>query len=150
MFPFAPESWSRETGSAVSSRASLPISILRQNLVPTYGIPSEFRGGALYLLKPRYAIGSVPSLMGHAMAYRWHSIPRIRRHRACKPQGSSKRVLLRQVTMDQFIRVSFSHTHYNIACNENALHLQFHFIPFLYEDGATRGPNICNHWFLRL
>ena len=43
--PFASENWSRETGSAVSSRVSLFISILWLNLVLTYGIPPEFRGG---------------------------------------------------------------------------------------------------------
>ncbi|CAN0464993.1 unnamed protein product, partial [Ascophyllum nodosum] len=37
--------WSRETGSAVLSRVSLLISILRLNLVLTYGILPEFRGG---------------------------------------------------------------------------------------------------------
>ena len=37
--------WSRETSSAVPSRISLLISILRLNLVRTYGIPPEFRGG---------------------------------------------------------------------------------------------------------
>ena len=37
--------WSRETGSAVPSRVSLLISILRLNLVLTFGIPPEFRGG---------------------------------------------------------------------------------------------------------
>ena len=37
--------WSRETGSAVPSRVSLLISILGLNLVLTYGIPPEFRGG---------------------------------------------------------------------------------------------------------
>ena len=37
--------WSHETGSAVPSRISLLISILRLNLVRTYGIPPEFRGG---------------------------------------------------------------------------------------------------------
>ena len=37
--------WSRETGSAVPSRVSLLISMLRLNLVLTYGIPPEFRGG---------------------------------------------------------------------------------------------------------
>ena len=36
--------WSRMTGSAVPSRVSL-LSILRLNLVLTYGIPPEFRGG---------------------------------------------------------------------------------------------------------
>ena len=36
---------SRETGSAAPSRVSLLISIHRRNLVLTYGIPPEFRGG---------------------------------------------------------------------------------------------------------
>ena len=31
-------------------------------------------------MKPPYAIGSVPSLSGHAVAYRWRSLPRVRRH----------------------------------------------------------------------
>ena len=43
--------------------------------------------------KPPYAIESVPSLSGHAIAYRWRSPPRVRRHRASKSQGSSERVL---------------------------------------------------------
>ena len=37
--------WSRDTSSAVPSRVSLLISILGLNLVLTYGIPPEFRGG---------------------------------------------------------------------------------------------------------
>ena len=102
--------WSRETGSAVPSRVSLLISILRLNLVLTYEIPPEFRGGVH--LKSPYAIRSVPSLSGHAVAYRWRSLPRVRRHRASKPQGSSKRVLPRQVTTDQLICASLSHIHY--------------------------------------
>ena len=61
--------------------------------------------------KPPYAIGSVPSLSGHAIAYRWRSLPRVRRHRARIPQGSSERVLPWQVTMDQLICASLSHTH---------------------------------------
>ena len=44
-------------------------------------------------LKLPYAIESVPSLSGHAIAYRWRSLPRVRRHMARKPQGSSERVL---------------------------------------------------------
>ena len=63
-------------------------------------------------MKPPYAIGSVPSSSGHAIAYRWRSLPRVRRHRASKPQGSSKRVLPWQVTMDQLIFAPLSHTHY--------------------------------------
>ena len=42
---FVPENLSRETVSAVPSRVSLLISILTLNLVLTYGIPPEFRGG---------------------------------------------------------------------------------------------------------
>ena len=60
--------------------------------------------------KPLYAIGSIPSLSCHAIAYRWRS--RVRQHRASKPQGSSIRVLPWQVTMDQLIRASLSHAHY--------------------------------------
>ena len=63
-------------------------------------------------LKPPYAVGSVPSLSGHTIAYRWRSLPRVRRHRASKPQGSSERVLPWQVTMDQLLYASLSHTYY--------------------------------------
>ena len=62
--------------------------------------------------KPPNAIGSVPSLSGHAIAYRWRSLPRVCRHGASKPQGSSRRVLPWQVTMDQIICASLSHIHY--------------------------------------
>ena len=64
------------------------------------------------ILKPPYAIGSVPSLSGHASAYRRRSLPRVRRHMANKPQGSSERVLPWQVTMDQLICTSLTHIHY--------------------------------------
>ena len=36
--------WSRGTDSVVPSRVSMLISILRLNLMLTYGIPPEFRG----------------------------------------------------------------------------------------------------------
>ena len=65
----------------------------------------------IYLKLP-YAIGPVPSLSGYAIAYRWRSLPRVRRDRASKPQGSSERVLPGQVTMYQLIWASLSHTHY--------------------------------------
>ena len=110
--------WSRETGSAVPSRVSLLISLLRLNLVLTYGIPPEFRDGVH--MKPPYAIGSVPSLSGHAVAYRWRSLPRVRRHRASKPQGSSERVLPWQITMDQLIFASLSHTR-TFGCTQRLL-----------------------------
>ena len=63
-------------------------------------------------LKPPYIIGSVPSLSGHAITYRWRSLPRVRQYRASKPQGSSERVLPWQVTKDHLICASLSHTHF--------------------------------------
>ena len=122
--------WSRETGSAVPSRVSLLISILRLNLVLTYGIPPEFRSGVH--MKPPYATGSVPSLSGHTITYRWRSLPRVRRHRASKPQGSSERVLPWQITMDQLIFASLSHTHY------------------WYEVGMLKVPTVCEIEFLEV
>ena len=62
--------------------------------------------------RPPYAIDSIPSLSGHANAYRWRSLLRVRRQGASKPQGSSERVLPSQVTMDQLIFASLSYTHY--------------------------------------
>ena len=61
--------WSCETGSAVPSRVSLLISILRLNLVLTCGVPLDFRSGVHYLLylKRPDAIESVPSLSDHAI-----------------------------------------------------------------------------------
>ena len=44
-------------------------------------IPPEFRGGVhLFFLRPPYAIGSVPSLSGHVIAYRWRSLSRYFQH----------------------------------------------------------------------
>ena len=92
--------WSRKTGSAVPSRVSLLISVLRLNLVPTLRDSSRVpRRRSFAYLKPPYAIGSVPSLSSHAIAYRWRSLPTVRRHRASKPQGSSERVLPSQISM---------------------------------------------------
>ena len=67
---------------------------------------------SIYVFLPPYVSGSVPSLSGHTIAYRWRSLPRVRRQRVSCPQGSSKRVLPWQLTMDQLICASLSHTHY--------------------------------------
>ena len=82
-------------------------------------------------MKPSYAIGSVPSLSGHAIEYRWRSLPRVRRDRASKPQGSSERVLPWQITTDQLIFASLSHTHY------------------WYEVGMLKVPAVPTFWLLR-
>ena len=69
--------------------------ILRMNLVLTRGIPPDFRvlsisaASSIYLFKPPYATGSVPSLSGQAIACRWSSLPSVCLHRTSSPQGSS-------------------------------------------------------------
>ena len=57
--------WSRGTGLAVPSRVSLPISILRLDLVLTYGIPRDFRGGVHLLIYNRQTPSS-----GQSRVYR--------------------------------------------------------------------------------
>ena len=72
-------------------------------------------------LKPPSAVGSVPSLWGHAIAYRWRSLPRVRRHKASSPQGSSTNGCYFFVTMDHFFHVSlFSHAIYTIISMKGA------------------------------
>ena len=66
--------WSREVGLAESSASSCSFSTLQLSLVLTHDIPPDFRGG-IHLLIPSTAIESVPSLSGHALVYRWRSLP---------------------------------------------------------------------------
>ena len=56
-------------------------------------LPSS-AAASIFLFKSPYAIGSVPSSSGHAIAYRWRSLPRVRRLRASRRQGSSEQVVL--------------------------------------------------------
>ena len=49
------------------------------NLVLTRGIPPDFGGDVSKFIPPQ-PIGSARSLSGHAIAYRWRSLPRVRRH----------------------------------------------------------------------
>ena len=75
-------------------------------------------------MKPPYDIGSVLNLSGHANAYRWRSLPRVRRHRASKPQGSVERVLPWQVTIDQLVCAYFHHIGKKSALYCTLLYLQ--------------------------
>ena len=77
--------------------------------VGTIFVPSPPKTGT-NLLHPRPS--PIVEQVGHAIAYRWRSLPRVHRHGASKPQGGSERVLPWQVTMDQLIFASLSHTHY--------------------------------------
>ena len=62
------------------------VSILSLNLVLSHGSRFPRRRPSI----PSTAIGSVPSLSGHAIAYRWLSPLRVRRHRAGSGQGRSR------------------------------------------------------------
>ena len=105
--------WSRETGSAVPSRVSLLISILRLNRVLTYGIPPEFRGCVHLFIYNRHT-PSGQSRVYWVMQLRTDGVycQESAGTGPVKPQGSSERVLPWQVTMDQLIFASLSHTHY--------------------------------------
>ena len=88
-------------------------SILRLNLVLTHGIPPDVRGG-VHIILPPHTIGSVQSLSGHAVAYRWRSLPRVRWNRAS--------IVLKVVRVtgvafaspwtNYYCAPLFSHTHY--------------------------------------
>ena len=102
MSPFAPENLvSRDEFGSPVPRQPAHLHIQAESGAYLRDSSPEFRGGVHYFFKPPYAIGSVPSLSGHAIAYRRRSLPRVHRHGASKPQGSSKRVLPWQVTMDR-------------------------------------------------
>ena len=104
--------WSRETGSAVPSRVSLLISILRPNLVLTYGIPLEFRGGVHLFIYNRHTPSS------QSRVYRVTQLRTDGVH--CRESAGTGPVNLKvvpngcclgSITMDQFIFASLSHTH---------------------------------------
>ena len=81
--------WSRVTGSAVPSRVSLLIFILRLNLVLTYGIPPEFRGGVHLFIQNRHT----PS--GQSRVYR---VTQMRTDGAyCRESASTEPVNLKVV-----------------------------------------------------
>ena len=99
---------------AVPSRVSLLISILRLNLVLTYGIPPEFRGGVHLFIYNRHTppgqsrVYQVTRLRTDGVHYR-------------ESAGTGPVVLkvvsvtdatFTGITMDQLVCASLSHTHY--------------------------------------
>ena len=79
---------------------------LTGNMVLTLGVLPDFprrRPFIIYLNRHTYSIGSVPSSSGHAIAYRWRSLPRVRRHRNSSPQGCSSNGRSLRITMDQLM-----------------------------------------------
>ena len=110
--PFAPENLvSRDRfGSPVPRQ---PANLHIQAGSGAYIIPPEFRRPLIIYFKPPYAIGSVPSLSGHATAYRWLSLPRVRRHRASKTTRQFRTsAALAGHHGPVNICASLSHTHY--------------------------------------
>ena len=107
--------WPHETGLAVPSGASLLILHTQAEsgayLRDSSRVPR--RRPFIYVNRHTPSV-SVPSLSGDAIAYQWRSLPRVRRHRTSKTQGSSERGLPWQVTMNQLICASLSHTHFTI------------------------------------
>ena len=86
MFPCRPRSrlgiWSRETPSVVPSRVILLILYAQVEAGFTHGgIGNAFRNAELLFMLPT-TIGSVPSVSGLSISYRWRSLPRVRWDRA--------------------------------------------------------------------
>ena len=98
-------------------------------------------------LLPPYAIGSVLSLSGHRIAYRWRSLPRVSRHEASKPQSSSERVLAWQVTMDQQLIFFASLSHNNHYRHEvdmlKVCTIIINVVFSLYGEYVVRFPSEC-------
>ena len=101
--------WSRVTSSAVRSPVNL-LFLRTQAESGSYsrGDSSRFPRRRLFIIPPT-AIGSVPSLPGHTIAYRWRSLLRVCRHRDNSPQGSSSNgcCLFRYHHRPIIVRLSF-------------------------------------------
>ena len=99
--PLAPESLVSRDRLAVPSPASAcSFSTLRLDLVLTHGIPPAFLHGVHFLILST-AIWSVPSLSGHAIAYRWRSLPRV-----CLKVVSETGAAFSGITICQFLCAS--------------------------------------------
>ena len=93
--PFAPENLVSRDGFGSFVRVSLLISILRLNVVLTYGIPPDFRDGVHLFIQTAIRHGTSPELSRHAFAYRWHSLPRVRRQTGAALAGHHGPINLR-------------------------------------------------------
>ena len=101
--------WSRETDSAIPSRVSLVITHTKQAESGAYSRDSSDFLGGVHLFIPPYAIGLVPSLSGHAIAYQWRrSLTRVHRYRAGIPQRNSNNGCCLCVATDQLMCASFA------------------------------------------
>ena len=97
---------------------------------------------SIYLFKTTIRYRVSPEFIG-SRSYRWRSLPRVRRHRASKPQGSSERELPWQVTMDRLIYANLS---FITGCKHGARLGTGWFAPLLFAPlpGAP-GPSTQAH-----
>ena len=111
--PFATENWSRETGTAVPSRVSLLVSILRLNMVLTYGFLPSSAAASFHLFNRRTPSGQsrvcrVTQLRTDGVHCRESSAGTGPVNLNVIPSGCC----LCKFTMDQLIYASLSHTHH--------------------------------------
>ena len=85
-------SWSRETGSAVPSRVILLILHIQTELGAysrdSSRFPRRCHSPFIYVTANHHRV-SPEFIRSRKMAYRWHSLPRVRRYRASSLQRSS-------------------------------------------------------------
>ena len=108
----------------------------------------------MYLFKTdiRHRVG--PEFIGSRNRVpRLRSLPRVRRHRASKRQGSSERVLPWQVTYFIFIHsftslIADEPHHYHLACgHKGSSHLSpVHALQFFYRDASSALLQLVNQW----
>ena len=102
------------TGSAVPSRVSLLILPNRAESGTYSRDFSRFRRRRPFMY-PATCHRVSPDFIGsHATAYRWRSLPRVRRHRASSSRGSSDNGCCLCITMDQLMCASHFPPHYTI------------------------------------
>ena len=120
-------------------------------MVLAYGIPPDFHGGVHSFFKPHYTIWPVPSLSGHAVASRWRSLRRVRRHMATKPQGKFQTgaALASHHFFFSFISlIADGPHHYHPACgHKGSSHLSpVHALQFFYRDASSALLQLVNQW----
>ena len=116
--------WFRETGLAVPSLVSLLILYTNAESGAWYSSRIPGRRPYIFTSTTHHRIYTlyiyiVPSLSGHAIAYRWRSLPRVRWHRASSPQGSSSNGCCPCITMDQMLLCSSLFPHPLLIYSEN-------------------------------
>ena len=81
--PFAPENFvSRDGFGSLIPLQPAPLYTQAESDAYLWDSSRVPRRRPFIYVKPPHAIGSVPSISGHANAYRWRPLPRVRRHTA--------------------------------------------------------------------